>query len=155
MSTETAQPVLRVVPGAPPPKELSKSARKKRKAKSKVIFPSSFSPQLTRPQAEPGTPDVLESSSAALIEKAPEPSEIQAGAIAPDLVAQPELETTPAPEEEIVLKLSPIVDLIHKRLKATSKKIVRRVFTRENLFVPLTHSQSPEYQPMLRPPQKS
>ncbi|KAJ7901792.1 hypothetical protein B0H14DRAFT_2668455 [Mycena olivaceomarginata] len=110
MSTETAQPVLRVVPGAPPPKELSKSARKKRKAKSK---------------AEPGTPDVLESSSAALIEKAPEPSEIQAGAIAPDLVAQPELETTPAPEEEIVLKLSPIVDLIHKRLKATSKKISR------------------------------
>ncbi|KAF8210195.1 hypothetical protein K438DRAFT_1916698 [Mycena galopus ATCC 62051] len=110
MSTEVVQPALRIVPGAPPPKEPSKSARKKRKAKSK---------------AEPGTPDVLESSSAALIEKAPEPSDIQAGAVAPELVAQPEPENTTAPEDEIVLKPSPIVDLIHKRLKATSKKISR------------------------------
>ncbi|KAJ7262213.1 hypothetical protein B0H12DRAFT_1104840 [Mycena haematopus] len=110
MSTEAVQPTLRIVPGAPPPKEQSKSARKKRKAKSK---------------AEPGTPDVLESSSAALIEKAPEASDIQAGVVAPDLVAQSEPEATPAPEEEIVLKPSPIVDLIHKRLKATSKKISR------------------------------
>ncbi|KAJ6475331.1 hypothetical protein C8R47DRAFT_1323979 [Mycena vitilis] len=109
MATEQP-PTLRIVPGAPPPKELSKSARKKRKTKSK---------------AEPSTP-VLESSSAALIEKAPEPSEIQAGAVAPDLVAQPEPETAPAAtEEEPLLKPSPIVDLIHKRLKVTSKKISR------------------------------
>ncbi|KAJ7132785.1 hypothetical protein C8R43DRAFT_648663 [Mycena crocata] len=101
---------LRIVPGAPPPKEVSKSARKKRKTKSK---------------AEPSTPDVLESSSAALIEKAPEASEIQEGALAPELVVQPEPETAPVAEEEIVLKPSPIVDLIHKRLKATSKKISR------------------------------
>ncbi|KAJ7925264.1 hypothetical protein B0H13DRAFT_2314765 [Mycena leptocephala] len=109
MATEQP-PTLRIVPGAPPPKELSKAARKKRKTKSK---------------AESNTPDVLESSSAALIEKAPEPSDIQAGAVAPDLVAQPEPETAPVTEEEIVLKPSPIVDLIHKRLKATSKKISR------------------------------
>ncbi|KAJ7096359.1 hypothetical protein C8R44DRAFT_375950 [Mycena epipterygia] len=101
---------LRIVPGAPPPKEISKSARKKRKTKSK---------------AEATTPDVLESSSAALIEKAPEAAEIQEGALAPELVAQPESEAAPAVEEEIVLKPSPIVDLIHKRLKATSKKISR------------------------------
>ncbi|KAJ6499337.1 hypothetical protein C8R45DRAFT_112897 [Mycena sanguinolenta] len=107
--SEAVQPALRIVPGAPPPKEPSKSSRKKRKAKSK---------------AEPGTPDILDSSSAAQIEKAPEPSDIQAGAVAPDLVAQPEPEAA-IPEEEIVLKPSPIVDLIHKRLKATSKKISR------------------------------
>ncbi|KAJ7188310.1 hypothetical protein C8R46DRAFT_1054344 [Mycena filopes] len=101
---------LRLVPGAPPPKELSKSARKKRKTKST--------------KADPTTP-VLESSSAALIEKAPEASEIQAGAVAADLVVQPEPEAAPVAEEEIVLKPSPIVDLIHKRLKATSKKISR------------------------------
>ncbi|KAJ7462251.1 hypothetical protein B0H11DRAFT_102090 [Mycena galericulata] len=95
---------LRIVPGAPPPKDLSKSARKKRKTKSK---------------AEPSTPDVLESSSAALIEKAPEPSEIQAGAVAPELVVQPE------PAEPAPIAPSPIVDLIHKRLKITSKKISR------------------------------
>ncbi|KAJ7703234.1 hypothetical protein B0H17DRAFT_1042403 [Mycena rosella] len=100
---------LRIVPGAPPPKEISKSARKKRKTKSK---------------ADPSTPDVLESSSAALIEKAPEASEIQEGALAPELVVQPEPEA-PAAEEDILLKPSPIVDLIHKRLKATSKKISR------------------------------
>ncbi|KAJ6593866.1 hypothetical protein B0H19DRAFT_1092349 [Mycena capillaripes] len=109
MATEQP-PSLRIVPGAPPPKEISKSARKKRKTKSK---------------AEATTPDVLESSSAALIEKAPEPSEIQAGAVAPDLVVQPEPETAPVAEEDIVLKPSPIVDLIHKRLKVTSKKISR------------------------------
>ncbi|KAJ7497260.1 hypothetical protein FB451DRAFT_1210646 [Mycena latifolia] len=100
---------LRIVPGAPPPKEISKSARKKRKPKSKT---------------ETSTPDVLESSSAALIEKAPEASEIQEGALAPELVVQPEPEA-PVTEEEILLKPSPIVDLIHKRLKATSKKISR------------------------------
>ncbi|KAJ7084352.1 hypothetical protein B0H15DRAFT_939982 [Mycena belliarum] len=101
---------LRIVPGAPPPKELSKSStRKKRKTKSKT---------------EPDTPDVLESSSAALIEKAPEPAEIQDGALAPELVVQPE-PSAPSPEDDILLKPSPIVELIHKRLKATSKKISR------------------------------
>ncbi|KAF7361925.1 TMP-TENI-domain-containing protein [Mycena venus] len=108
MSTEAVQPTLRIVPGAPPAKGAVQICAEKAQGK-----------------AEPGTPDVLESSSAALIEKAPEPSDIQAGAVASDLVVQPEPETTPAPEEEIVLKPSPIVDLIHKRLKATSKKISR------------------------------
>ncbi|KAJ6586887.1 hypothetical protein DFH09DRAFT_1141811 [Mycena vulgaris] len=100
---------LRIVPGAPPKEIPSKSARKKRK---------------TKPKAEASTPDVLESSSAALIDKAPEASEIQEGALAPELVVQPEPEA-PAAEEDILLKPSPIVDLIHKRLKATSKKISR------------------------------
>ncbi|KAJ6609881.1 hypothetical protein B0H10DRAFT_2177981 [Mycena sp. CBHHK59/15] len=100
----------RIVPGAPPPKEISKSARKKRKTKSK---------------ADANAPDVLDSSAAALIEKAPEAAEIKEGAVAPELIAQPEPETAQAVEEEILLKPSPIVDLIHKRLKATSKKISR------------------------------
>ncbi|KAJ7218099.1 hypothetical protein GGX14DRAFT_439752 [Mycena pura] len=107
MATEST---VRIVPGAPPPKELSKAARKKRK---------------TKPKAEPSTSDVLESSSASLIEKAPTVADIQEGAVAPELVAQPEPEALPVAEEESGLKSSPIVELIHKRLKATTKKITR------------------------------
>ncbi|KAF7315406.1 TMP-TENI-domain-containing protein [Mycena indigotica] len=103
MSTTTEPaPSVRVVPGAPPPKEVSnKTARKKRKAKTKA------------------DDDVLESSTAALIETAPSATDIQDGAVATELVAEP---TT---AEELVVKPSPIVDLIYKRLKATSKKIGR------------------------------
>ncbi|KAJ7647367.1 hypothetical protein FB45DRAFT_893264 [Roridomyces roridus] len=107
-SSMSADPI-RIVPGAPPPKEISKSARKKRKPKAKG-----------EPSTPVGTPAVLESSSAALIEKAPEAAEIQAGAVAADLLAQPEAEPEAAP-----IALSPIVDLISKRLKVTSKKIGR------------------------------
>lgn len=100
----------------------AKSARPSQRYVFSLSILSRFTDRV--PQAEATTP-VLESSSAALIEKAPEASEIQAGAVAPDLVVQPEPETAPVAEEDIVLKLSPIVDLIHKRLKVTSKKIVR------------------------------
>ncbi|KAF8160611.1 hypothetical protein B0H34DRAFT_697356 [Crassisporium funariophilum] len=98
----------RVVPGAPPPAPLSKTQKKKRKAKGKSGDES----------------PVIDSSSAALLEKAPESSEIQEGIVAPELVAQ-ESQAPPLPEEELLFKPSPIVDLIHKRLKATTKKISR------------------------------
>lgn len=104
--------VQRIVPGAPPPAPLSKTQKKKRKPKTKAGEPTSDSVVL---------PD---SASAALIEKAPEPVEIQEGAVASELIAQPEIQAVPVPEDEVVLKLSPIVDLIHKRLKVTTKKIV-------------------------------
>ncbi|KAK7057224.1 TMP-TENI-domain-containing protein [Favolaschia claudopus] len=106
--SEVVQPTVRVVPGAPPPKEPSKSLRKKRK---------------TKPRS--GAPDVIESSSAASIDKAPEQADIQAGAVASDLVAQPETASTIPVEEESAAKTSPIVELIQKRLKVTSKKISR------------------------------
>lgn len=98
-----------------------KSARQSQRFFS--LFLSRCQPYSLAPQSDPSSPDVLESSSAALIERAPEVSEIQAGAVAADLLVQPEAQQQPEPEP-IPLALSPIVDLIHKRLKATSKKIV-------------------------------
>jgi hypothetical protein len=58
------------------------------------------------------TLDIVESSSAAL----------EMVAEASDMLVQPELESAP---QDIPLKTSPIIDLIHRRLKATSKQIVR------------------------------
>lgn len=103
------EPVIqRIVPGAPPPTPLSKTQKKKRKAKAK--------------SAEPGdTTALLEATSATLTEKTPETQE---AALAPEVIAQSDSQMSLLPEEEVLLKPSPIVDLIHKRLKATTKKIV-------------------------------
>ncbi|CAK5281492.1 unnamed protein product [Mycena citricolor] len=95
----------RTVPGAPPPSDVSKSSRKKRKNKSK---------------AETAAEDI-DASNAALIEKAPDAADIQEGAVAAELIAEPE---APAADESTA-KLSPIVDLVAKRLKTTTKKISR------------------------------
>lgn len=94
----------RIVPGAPPPAPLTKSQRKKRKGK-KAAESTPDSPEAT----VDATPTVL-------AEQAPEVEEAREAstAIAPEPVL-----------EEEVLKLSPIVELVQKRLKATSKKIVR------------------------------
>jgi hypothetical protein len=108
---EVAAPVVtqRIVPGAPPPAPASKSQRKKRKAAAKD------SPAEERQE----TPEVTENHG----------KEASGGNFAS--VAASEngaLETgqaTPLLEDDLLLKLSPIVDLIHKRLKATTKKIVR------------------------------
>ncbi|KAF8800281.1 hypothetical protein BYT27DRAFT_7200473 [Phlegmacium glaucopus] len=102
--------VQRIVPGAPPPTPLSRTQKKKRKAKAK--------------SAEPGddTPAVPET---ALAEKTPGPSEPQDGVLAPEAITHSYSQTSLLPEEEVLLKPSPIVDLIHKRLKATTKKISR------------------------------
>lgn len=102
----------RIVPGAPPPTPLSKSQKKKRKVK-KPTESGSDSPVA-----------IPDAASAALVEQAPEPTDIREGSVAPELVAEPESQAPPLPEEEVLLKPSPIVDLIHKRLKATTKKIV-------------------------------
>lgn len=105
------EPVVqqRFVPGAPPPAPLSKSQRKKRKAKTKGDAPEDH------PVSDP--------TAAALIEKAPEPADIQQGTVASELVVQDS--QAPSIQEEDVIKLSPIVELVSKRLKATNKKIVR------------------------------
>ncbi|KAH9484939.1 hypothetical protein JR316_0001843 [Psilocybe cubensis] len=101
----------RIVPGAPPPAPLSKTQKKKRKAKAK---------------SENGdAPAVIDTATAPLIEKAPEHAEIQDGVVAPELVARTESQGTPLPEEDVLLKPSPIVELVNKRLKATTKKISR------------------------------
>jgi hypothetical protein len=98
--------VQRIVPGAPPPTPLSKTQKKKRKAKAK---------------SEPGdAPTLPEATSAA---PTPDP-ETQEATLAPEVIAQSDSQMSLLPEEEVLLKPSPIVDLIHKRLKATTKKIV-------------------------------
>jgi len=103
----------RIVPGAPPPAPLSKTQKKKRKAKTAK----------SENDDAPTTPE-LTTNNAALTEKAPEPAEIQEGAVAPELIARTDSQGITIPEEDVLLKPSPIVDLVHKRLKATTKKIV-------------------------------
>ncbi|KAF4567377.1 hypothetical protein EYR40_006376 [Pleurotus pulmonarius] len=109
----TTQP--RFVPGAPPPPPLSKSQRKRR-AKTGG-----------KSEQAPDSPVVIpDAMAASLVEKAPDAVDVKEGSVAPELVAQPETQaTTPLPEEEGVLKNSPIVELVTKRLKATNKKIQR------------------------------
>lgn len=111
----TAPSTPRVVPGAPP--SISKSqAKKRRKANASVALP--------------------DSTAAALTEKAPEPTDIAAGAVADELVAQPPVNgdaaaaaeaspVTPAgPVDAEARKPGAVEELITKRIKATSKKIV-------------------------------
>ncbi|KAF5393198.1 hypothetical protein D9757_000532 [Collybiopsis confluens] len=101
----------RLIPGAPPPPSASKSQlKKKRKTKTK-----------TNEQTVDSTVEIPDSTAAALVEKAPEPSDIQEGSVAPELVAQPSRAESQPPDDS-TLNLSPIVDLVNKRLKATNKK---------------------------------
>ncbi|KIK09725.1 hypothetical protein K443DRAFT_671049 [Laccaria amethystina LaAM-08-1] len=101
----------RIVPGAPPPVPLSKTQKKKRKA--------------NKPKDADSPIAATDAAAAVVLEKAPEPIEVQEPTLAPEAVPSTENPSTPLPEEEILLKPSPIVDLVHKRLKATSKKIQR------------------------------
>lgn len=104
---ETTQ---RIVPGAPPPPPLSKSQKKKRKITKK------------------STDEPLDVSSAALIEKAPVKADVEEGAVAEELVAQPDLVKAPTATEELgevaTSKPSPMVELLNKRIRVFTKKIV-------------------------------
>jgi len=109
----------RIVPGAPPPTPLSKSQRKKRKAAAHKNS-SPDSPAEDHLQSQ--TPDVAETNHTS------NGNHESAGAAASEngaTAAEAEAVSTPLLEEVVLLKPSPIVDLIHKRLKATTKKIVR------------------------------
>jgi len=106
-----SEPVVqRIVPGAPPPTPLSKSQKKKRKAKKPV-------------ESTPESPTIPDPSAA--VEKLPESVETREDSVVPEPTTQRDSLATPALEEELGLKLSPIVELITKRLKATTKKIAR------------------------------
>ncbi|KAI0321068.1 hypothetical protein OF83DRAFT_1101401 [Amylostereum chailletii] len=113
--SDTAPSTPRIVPGAPPPAPSSKSQKKKRKtAKSE----KADSPAVT----SVAIPDTI---SAALVDKAPAPADIAKGAVANDLVAHPPVNGDSQPSTESGHKQSPVVEMIHKRLKATAKKISR------------------------------
>ncbi|KZT11078.1 uncharacterized protein LAESUDRAFT_721499 [Laetiporus sulphureus 93-53] len=109
--SDAPAPTLRVVPGAPPVAQPSKSQKKKRKpTKSK--------------SAETGGEVVIpDATSAALIEKAPSEADVKEGSVAPELVLQPEGTGTQTPLE--TLKQSPIVEMLNKRLRAIQKKRTR------------------------------
>lgn len=121
-------PSPRIVPGAPPPAPLSKSQQKK---KRKNATPKSV---LSTPDHQ--TIPIPEPRSAALVEKAPVDGEI-----ADELVAKAEELTAIAPEEskpeergEDKKSSNPIIELVNKRLRTITKKIVRPF--RSRVFVP-------------------
>ncbi|KAH7913449.1 hypothetical protein BJ138DRAFT_1146015 [Hygrophoropsis aurantiaca] len=102
----------RYVPGAPPPAPLSKTQKKKRKIVKNKNTDSPVEGSIT-------IPDAL---TAALVEKAPEEPDVKEGALAPELVAGSDY----APgSEDSLLKPSPVVELLQKRMKALNKKISR------------------------------
>lgn len=107
--SDAPTPTTRIVPGAPPPAPLSKSQKKRRKG--------------AKGKSEAESPVVISTPlAAALVDHAPTEADVKQGAVAPELVAQPEESLLPV--EEPAIKLSPIVDLVSKRMKATHKKLV-------------------------------
>ncbi|KAI0655963.1 hypothetical protein C8Q70DRAFT_922658 [Cubamyces menziesii] len=107
---ETITTTPRIVPGAPPPPPVSKSQKKKRKT--------------TKPKEASETEShvaVPDTTTAALIDKAPAESDVKEGIVAPQLVAQASEE----PQTPVDVKPSPIVEMLNKRLKANRKKITR------------------------------
>lgn len=104
----------RIVPGAPPPPPLSKSQKKKRKGGAKHGDEHAAT---SAPQAE-----IPDAKAAALVEEAPVVNE---GGVAEELVVAPEevKEAISASASE-TKKLSPTMEILHKRLRNYSKKIV-------------------------------
>jgi hypothetical protein len=121
----------RIVPGAPPPAPLSKSQKKRRKAKVKTGAENTTDANDIDHPDSPATsvPDVPAS---AVPDKAPDAVDVPKDVLAPEVVAHAEAETPTAPDE---LKSSPVVELISKRLKATGKKIVE--YTRTVVVSPI------------------
>ncbi|KIJ49432.1 hypothetical protein M422DRAFT_27797 [Sphaerobolus stellatus SS14] len=102
----------RIVPGAPPPAQLSKSQKKKRKAVLK-----------NKDEEATVTVSIPDATAAALVEKVPESTDIKAGSIAEELVA-PAAETVAEAITEKP-KTSSGVEAINKRIKLQSKKLSR------------------------------
>jgi hypothetical protein len=125
--------ISRIVPGAPPPVALSKSQKKKRRtkaggAKSEHEQDESTSPSVP-PTSSANFPDVAPVTPTEKGLEAPEEA-----AFSPGLVSRSESQAPPLPEEDL-LKVSPIVDLVNKRFKTTTKKIVSVTSSSYNIFV--------------------
>ena len=108
---------LRVVPGAPPPLTLTKSQKKKRKTAIKG--------QKSSDEGAETSPVITDAHTAALVDKSPTAADVEDGAVASELVAV----QTESGVESTGKKASPIVDLLNKRLKVVSKKIVSQIFS--------------------------
>jgi hypothetical protein len=105
----------RIVPGAPPPTPVSKSQKKKRKAVKGKLG-----------SAEPDNPIIPDTTTASVSDQKPEVSDEKEATVPPNHVVAPSASEAPpsATEDDIGYKPSPVVDLVHKRLKAIHKKIV-------------------------------
>jgi hypothetical protein len=105
----------RIVPGAPPPTPITKSQKKKRKAGK------------GKGSAEPDSPAVVPDATAAnVLDQASGGSDVKEDTVSPQVAAPPSVNEGPqsAVEDDVGYKPSPVVDLVHKRLKAIHKKIV-------------------------------
>ena len=112
MPDNTAPSTPRVVPGAPPPATLSKSQKKKRKGGAK-----------TKEESEAGSHVAVDATAASPIEeKAAVENDVKEEVVAPQLAVQPSEGEAVTPVGDH--KASPIVEMLNKRLKANSKKLV-------------------------------
>lgn len=103
--------VPRVVPGAPPPTPISKSQKKKRKTVK------------AKGSAEIDSNGVVsDTTTAKVLDTAPGISDLNEVSAAPNLVATTSADEA-LPDDDAGYKPSPVVDLVHKRLKAIHKKI--------------------------------
>lgn len=111
-------PAQRIVPGAPPPPPLSKSQKKKRKSVLKTKVPDA-------PSAEP----VLSNSDSkveTLVENALEEADVKKED-APEAVAVPPVEPIQEVAPDKSKKASPAVELLNRRIKVQTKKLVSKL----------------------------
>ena len=126
-------PAQRYVPGAPPPVPASKSSKKKRKTGKG-----------TRSEDSPALSSVAIPDSTASIEKAQDASDVKDGHLVDSLTVDPHSTNGLSSGQHAAhdeAKHSPIVDLFQKRIKSTSKKIVRLFYVDRgptNMALPLT-----------------
>ena len=102
----SSTPTQRIVPGAPPPQiSISKSSHKKKK------------------KAAGATPAAVDDNSAAP-SPLTAPQNLEAVTNGTPNQDTPPAPSTPVVDSQSLLKLSPTVELVSKRLKATQKKVV-------------------------------
>ncbi|KAI6046209.1 hypothetical protein EDC04DRAFT_2632484 [Pisolithus marmoratus] len=104
-------PVTRIIPGAPPSVTQTKSRRKKRKSNKTKTSDSPAEGSVALPDAAPTTP----------LEKAPESSETRENL---DVIEFASVSET-ATNDNGLLRASPVVDFLQKRMRALNKKISR------------------------------
>jgi hypothetical protein len=117
--SDTPTQTQRYVPGAPPPPPPKTSKKKRKPGKGGVAEDSPALSSVAIPDAP----------SPALPEKVPDASDAKDGPGPDSSLADPRA-TNGSPSGQHVsdeTKHSPIVDLIQKRIKASTKKIVRRL----------------------------
>lgn len=123
VTTEVPQP--RIIPGAPPKEAPSKAAAKRRrkaKAKGEATGANDDAPSTPVVESGAGTPAAPAHNELKPDLSLAPPTITREGSAAP---GSAQAANSPLPDEEGGPLLSPIVELVNKRYKATTKKIVR------------------------------